>query len=360
MKYKLLIYILLVFCFANLTWAAALQKKSTLKILIFHSYPAQERTYQINKGLEETLKQFNAAAEVRSVSMNYNSLEKLFAVYRNENWAKSSSEIIKEQKRLLRELKDYSPDIVVVCDDEVAHAIATEVNRLNIPIFFLGINEVVTKASWYQKSNKKMITGLIESYPVSETIAMFRNIIRVNRVALLSGAGFSSHHITKQFKKELKKANIEISKIYNLSKWKEWKSAVKEINETSDLVWILVPYHVFDSKGAELGISKIGGWLYDNLLIPSTGITDIHVKAGVFAAISPSSFNLGRQTAEQIIRYLNGMPLENIEITNNRYHDFDININTAEKLKIPIPNEFILLTNARKFEKIREKEGTIK
>ncbi|MCK4786928.1 MAG: hypothetical protein KAV87_24435, partial [Desulfobacteraceae bacterium] len=263
-----------------------------------------------------------------------------------------------ERTRLMEIVQNYRPDIVVLCDDEVAHLTGRAINENDIPIFFLGINEDLSEAEWYRRSNKDKIAGLIEWYPIYESIEMFKMMIPIKRIALLSGEGFSSHHITKQFIKELKRANVQISGIYNHSRWDDWKSAVMEINRSSDLVWVLVPYHIYDNDGMEMGVTRIGKWLHDHLSIPSSGITDIHIRVGMFAAISPSTYDLGRESANQIIRYLNGVLLKTIGVTNNRYYDIDINAKTAKKLNIKIPDELIVLANAGRSGKIRDKINT--
>lgn len=360
MHIKNFIGFLMLILICNQASAGSVQDKSSIKALIFHSYQPQERSDLINRGLQETLEKYDKKKFVfQVVNMDYDSLGHMFAIYEPGNWKKYQSRLKQERERLLREMSRFQPDLVVICDDEVAHLTAENINKLGIPLFFLGINESIAKASWYKKSNQNIISGLLESFPIKESINMFRKIVPVNRVSLLSGSCFSSRLITEHFVEELKKYGIEVVGVYNLSEWSKWQEAVAEINKSSDLVWVLVPFHIFDSTGMEQGLSKIGNFLYENLTVPSSGLTDIHVRAGIFAAISPSTYDLGRQSAEQIIRYLNASSLKSIGITNNRYYDFDINTKTAKKLNLVIPDELIALANARQMGKLREKEGAV-
>jgi putative tryptophan/tyrosine transport system substrate-binding protein len=320
------------------------KKSKQTKILMINSYPLSERDILIRKGFSETLKDFNI--DFSAFSLEYRQLAKLFSIYKSSNWTTYKKNIVEARKELANKITAFNPDIIVVSDDEAAVMVAPIVSKQNLPMFFVGVNEDIKNSLWFGMFDSSKIAGVIETYPIAATIKIYKRILPIKKVSLLSGGGYSSHLITKQFEAELKKQDVTVDKVYNLSKWSDWKKAVEEINNSSDLVWILVPHQVYDDDGNELGLSTMTNWIKKHLKIPASGISDVIAKMGPIISLTPATYSVGKQSAEQVARYLMGYKMSDIGVVEHDYHDIILNTDIARDLNINIPEDIVMLVNS--------------
>ncbi len=79
--------------------------------------------------------------------------------------------------------------------------------------------------------------------------------------------------------------------------------------------------------------------------IPLIGISDKYVKDGVLLALSFDSEDIGRQAGEIANSILEGKDIKKFSLVKPRMVKFSINLNTAEKIGIKIPERMIQLAD---------------
>ncbi len=325
--------IILFFVFAILS-IKSLSADSLKKLIIIHSYPSGEWTHEINEGVEESLKKEAISLEIKSI------------IYHSEYWRLKDPPAQKlEQERIIKESKEYNPDIILLCDDEATDLLATRLIDLKKPIFVTGINKNPNQLTWLNKDNKNRFSGIFETYQIekgNELLKQFNS--KIKTVSVLTSNNITSQILSSSFKKEFNKdgkyfsSGFKLRKIYNLSFWSQWQDAVREINKLDDAVWVLVPYDIKDQNNQELSLVEVGKWLNKNLKKPSIGILSIHTKIGLLASVNTHPRGLGAQVGDMISRYLKkGDSSEKIGFEKSKYYKIQINKKAMNRLALTFP-----------------------
>ncbi len=123
----------------------------------------------------------------------------------------------------------------------------------------------------------------------------------------------------------------------NLRKWKYFLS---ELVKKSDILWIVIPYEVLDDEGHEVPPLTLGKFISE-YKIPTMGVSTINLKMGQLISLSVTAEGIGKQAAQQIIRYLKGQSIYQIDVESSMYYNLEINASEARRLKMTIPTEFL-------------------
>jgi ABC-type uncharacterized transport system substrate-binding protein len=319
-------------CISPLTLAK--DATQTKRIFIIFSYPIGQWTDGITEGLTNGLKNRNIKHKIRPYVYHYDFFEN-----------KPKAEIDVEINKIVATVKGVNPDYIVVCDDEAADALITKLYPLNIPIIFTGVNKE-KKSLVYLKGEREKITGVFESYPIKKSLKLLADLTKnkVKNISIITSQNKSSRIIVNDFKNYFSKntTKIKLDKIYELSKWSEWKETIPKINKESGALWMLVPWSVRDDDGNEMDLRIMGEWLAKNITIPSISIVDISLHMGVMASISVTPQILGDEVANIIGTNINnGVPINKIPYQYPDRCEIIINKAQADKLKIKIPIDIL-------------------
>jgi len=317
----------------------------TTRLITVHSYPPGDWSHGIDGSIAEVLQSNKVLHELKSI------------VFHAEYWRRKNEELRKtEQDRLVKEITDYKPDVVVLVDDEAADFLASRLKTLNKPIFFTGINQIEKDIPWLKGKDREKFSGVFEVYQIQKGNDLLKGFdAKTRNISVLTSNSATSQILADQFTADFSetgkfgKSGLKLRKIYKLPFWSQWKEAVKEINAKDDAVWILVPYDVRDSNNQELLVVEIGKWLTANLKKPSIGILGVNTRIGLLASVNTHAEGLGKQVAEMIVRNLGGEPLQKIGFEQSRYFKLEVNKFELNRLKLSIPasmaNEINILTN---------------
>ncbi|MCP4746431.1 MAG: hypothetical protein GY874_09870 [Desulfobacteraceae bacterium] len=337
MKIKICWFVLLVieFCFAIPAYSSAKD------VVIIHSYSDQSPWVKgINNSFENTLSKLGYEIIIHSLSFHVDGIMR-----------ENPNSFQKIADNIIDSVKEKKPDVVLLCDDEATNALMPKLMKNRIPTLTTGINQL-SGLEWKTNNWSAYHAGIFEKYPVVPIIDFMSKLdVKFKTISILTSKSRTSESVVRVLNKELKskaikdKYGITLKNIFMLNQYSDWKRVVPNINEENDAVFILVPYEIEDRNGKEVPVEEIGAFLRKNLTIPTLGIIGIHTRIGLFASISVSGENLGKQSAEQACRYFNGEPLKTIGFEDIRYYDFEINNTEASRLGIEIPTEFYEFTH---------------
>jgi len=317
----------------------------SVKIEVIHSYPPGDWSHGIDGSITDVLKSNKIEHDLKSI------------VFHAEYWRRKDEELRKtEQDRLVKEIADYNPELIVLVDDEAADFLASRLKTLNKPIFFTGINQIEKDIVWLQGKDRDKFAGVFEIYQIQKGNDLLRGFNnKAKNISVLTSNSATSQILADQFTADFSengkfgKSGFKLRKIYKLPFWSQWKEAVKEINSKDDAVWILVPYDVRDSNNQELLVVEMGKWLTANLKKPSIGILGVNTRIGLLASVNTHAEGLGKQVAELIVRNLKGETLPKIGFQHSRYYKLEVNKVEMNRLKLSIPEnlspEISILTN---------------
>lgn len=340
------------------------------RILFLQSYPVGERGHRLNKGFEKTVRQRFPKAEIRFESLNYNKLLPVFIDFSWEKFRADKNLVPEERKRLHKIIETYQPTILAMSDDEVAEVVHPLPKGSEFPIFIMGMNRPIKNIDWYKKNSSRYVGGIEDEKPMHTSLMFLREMMHVKKIAIVTSNGMTSNLVTEgtlrgfeEYSEQLVKekgeeASLEVVKLIKSSSWEEWKKELKAIDSEVDLIWMLVPYQVYDQNQQEMKVSKMGSWLVKKLNTPTVGISDINVKIGALFAQASDSESVGRQLGEQVQGYLLSKGIQEIGFERRLGYDYFVNRDTAERFNIRIPKERLEQLKVVYTSKIREKQGT--
>jgi putative ABC transport system substrate-binding protein len=103
-----------------------------------------------------------------------------------------------------------------------------------------------------------------------------------------------------------------------------------------DALWSVADSTVFNSKSIRYVIT----YTLRNK-IPFMGISSYFVKEGALISLSPDYYDVGRQTGEIAVKVLDGRAPSSIPAERPRKFVTSINLRTAWKIGIKVPQEFL-------------------
>ncbi len=308
-------------------------------LLVIHSYSEKSPwTQGINSGLREIFSQ-------SSISVRFE--PRYFFV---DNLKRDSQLALSNAKKaLLAEIRSQKQlNAVLVCDDEAADELMLSLKSLPLPVFFTGTNRPEEKLTWLTSADRSHVTGVLEVYPILETLKLLKRLKPdVRRVSILSSKSQSSILAADLIQQQMKKhinadaSGIKLGTTSLTSRFSDWKKSAPLLGKQNDALWIPVPYEVLDDNNREVPPEEIGAFLRSVLKIPTIGIISIHTRIGLLAGINVEGKSLGKQSAEQILRYFSGEKIEQIAIENVRLMTLEINETEAKRLHLSIPHDLL-------------------
>lgn len=305
------------------------------KVVILHSYIPGEWYHGLNRGVEETLGKLGVATELVPI------------IYDSEYWGDKPPVLKeKEKRRILAQIRAFSPNLVIVCDDEASDTFIPELMRSEVPVVFTGVNRSEGELPWLTGAPKTLLSGVVELYPVREFASVLTRLLpNLRKLSILSSKKPSSQFVSKStantmlssdFEREFK---IRLQSVNLHAHWEEWKEKALTLNEKNSAVWVLVPYDVRDTNNIQVPLPQMGRWFRKHLRVPYIGMSVVHTKMGGLMSVQITPFDLGRQAAEIAGRFFQGVPLANLPIEKARYHQIEINVSEAKRLGVKIPKE---------------------
>ncbi|MEC9283206.1 MAG: ABC transporter substrate binding protein [Bdellovibrionota bacterium] len=340
------------------------------RVLFIHSYPIGERGHQLLNGFKDVVRQRFPDTSFKISVLDYNDLQPVFQNFHWDNFKKHKNLVHKHREILHQQIKDFNPTILVISDDEAAEVIHPLPEAFDKPVFFMGMNRSVAEIPWYQNNPSQYVGGIEDKKPIAASLRVLREMMPIKKIAIVTSDEMSSYLILKSILPQIERfskmeerrmgspGKIEVVKVIKSSKFNDWKEGLKAVEEDIDLVWTLIPYNVYNERGQEMKVGKIGRWMLENLKVPSIGISDINVKIGALFAQASNSRKLGEQLGEQVQGYLLSKKLRRIGFERRLGYDFFVNKDTANHFEIKIPEKRLPMLNVVYGTNVREKKGT--
>jgi len=308
-------------------------EESVKKILILHSYHAEYPWVEgINKGIERGLKG-RQGLEVQTHYMD---------TKRN-----TSQDFKAQAGREAREkIATWLPDVVIACDDN-AQLFVTRHYVGKKPYFvFCGVN-ADPAVYGFPASN---VTGIIERPQHKASIELLKQIYpHITRIAFISDDDPTSIGTLSFLQLDLP-AGIQVLGYNIIGDFELWKKRVKEYNREADALCIYM-YHTLKKEGEAVSMppGEVMEWTIANCDIPIVGMFDFAIEDGMLCGVVESAQEHGFEAAGMALSLLDGKDIKTLPIKRANTGVSMLNLKTAKKLKLHIPEE----TLAR-FERVIE------
>lgn len=189
------------------------------------------------------------------------------------------------------------------------------------------------------KSRSPHITGIDINIPPEEQFnALLQVVPQVKRIGVIYDPS-KSQSIINEAETAAKKLGISLvsRKIDSKS---EAINAITMMEGNVDAIWMAPDTTAITPESIKYMLL----FAFRNR-IPLIGISDKYVKDGVLLALSFDSEDIGRQAGEIANSILSGGDIKKFSLVKPRTFKFSINLNTAEKIGIKIPERVIQIAD---------------
>ncbi len=256
-------------------------------------------------------------------------------------------------------IKNNRISYLVLCDDQATQLALQELSKFKLPIIITGISGTLPKLE-QTAVNRAQISFVYSQIAVEQSLKLLKDITnnRVRIISVLADRSSSSTNQIEQLERyfSARSDRISLRKVYQVDKWKDWKKAVKEINETDDAIWILESWSIFDGRDKRLKMPNIQQWTRQSLKIPSLSTLDLHTQTSAMAGICIKPQWFGSGAAHQILRAIK----EKIEVRHLPPYQITrgeimLNLELTDRIGIVVPIEILEYASVIK-KRIKDEE----
>jgi putative ABC transport system substrate-binding protein len=227
------------------------------------------------------------------------------------------------------------PDVIISIATLASQSVASAAKETDIPIIFTSVTD--PKGAGLIKEN---ITGVSNFIPLDDQLAMFKQILpNMRKLGYLYNPGeVNSVKILKILEQIAPQYNLEI--ITNTAnKTTDVSSAMYKLIGEVDAVFISNDNTALAAFGV---ISNIASDAKVPVFVSDTDM----VTNGALASLGPNQYEIGKQTAKILLKYLNGSKINDIAIEYPEKVELVLNDKVAKKLGITFSES--ILNKARK------------
>jgi len=236
----------------------------------------------------------------------------------------TSTEYIENKARILLDsIIMLNPEILIVSDDNaVKFLVEPNLNQLEMPIVFCGVNWTADE----YKLPHKQVTGILEILPVSDAVRIVKEKYPDARKLLVLNENTTTSRKEKQILLDLFLKEGLSTEFSLVDDFEQWKTAFIEGNRNYDIIYFSTRAAIRDWDHDEaLKIIaqhiKVPVFTCEDFMMPYAvfGVTKIAEEHGIWVA----------GTAKKI---LSGVSPADIPITSNHESNVWLNIRLAEKI----------------------------
>lgn len=237
---------------------------------------------------------------------------------------------------IVSKVHTFKPDIAVLSDDEAFDSIAKFLLGENIPTFFTGLNRHPKDLDTLFGDINKRIPGIIEHYPVKETLDILMEQKKIQSVAILSSdfhsARLLDNYILQEINSHYPKIKVQTGQYKHLE---DWELGIKTIGRNSDAVWLFWPFYLKNRKGKPVPPEEVFSIAKKYIRSPLISLGKIDTDHPLLS-IRVDPFYLGKQCASLVYAFIKGRHLSEIGIRKLNSHQLFINTKEAKRIGFPI------------------------
>ena len=261
----------------------------------------------------------------------------------------SRADIGRATARVMSEIKKFSPDIVMLGDDNAAKYIGDQLIDGNIPVVFWGINGLPLKYGHVKSMDAPghNITGVWQSGYHKESLDLLKHLVPgAKTFAIVACDSESSRPNVKIIEQLAQRGNMPLKlagKVVTNS-YEDFKRETLALSKTVDAFFVLNHDTLRDKDGNHVDMMTVGRWYLQNIRIPEVSHEDQFVLEGMLLSANDSGYNQGFLAFEMAHDILaNGLKPANIAVRTPLAGPTLVNRKRAQALGISIEKKMFLI-----------------
>lgn len=245
-------------------------------------------------------------------------------------------------------IEKWKPDIVYVNNDNalehVAIAYLEAHPESDLPFIFAGTNidpSVYSPIGDLAHPNRT-ITGTLERIPYEGIFEEAKKVFpNATRILLISDASPSSVDSKKEFQEwysvHENDSDLEVLDFVQTNSFEEWKAAVSEYQNGTDLLGIQAYQDIRDEKGELVPPAEVARWTIGNSSIPEVGMISSNVQDGMLMGVGVSYWKTGIYGGIIGGEVLKGRSPRRFPIVDPGFVQLSFNLERSAMLNLTIP-----------------------
>jgi ABC-type uncharacterized transport system substrate-binding protein len=236
----------------------------------------------------------------------------------------------KEAYALYQKLR---PDGVIVADDDAQAMFVVPYlkGKVKTPVMFCGVNE---DPRIYGYPNEH-ISGAMEQAHVRESLAFAQQLVpSVASVCFLVKESPAGNALHKQVESDREGYPAMVAAFHRVSTIEELKALAGPLNDNCRAILVDSLEGILDDEQKSLDNRQIFNILFRFYHGPLIGSNLYHVEQGALCAVVKTGHEQGELAAEQLLKALHGMRVDQIPITVNYRGKRLINVDALSALGI--------------------------
>ncbi|MCT7375593.1 ABC transporter substrate-binding protein [Chelativorans salis] len=236
--------------------------------------------------------------------------------------------------QIAREFVGDAPDVIVPISTPSAQAAAAATR--DIPVVFSAVTDPL--AAGLVESNEAPggnVTGVSDLTPIAEHVALIRELVpSVESIGFVYNPGeANSVALLEHFRNAAEEEGLSVVEAA-ANKSADVQAAARSLVGKADAIYVPTDNTVVSALEALIAVAE------QNDLPLISGDTD-SVERGTLASIGFDYYQLGKQTAEVVVRVLEGEDPGTIPVTFASGTDLVINRKAAEAMDVTLPDEMV-------------------
>lgn len=252
----------------------------------------------------------------------------------------SKGEIAAAVDRIMAELSEFAPDLVLLGDDNAANYIGNQLVDTKTPVVFWGVNGLPLRYGLLDSLAKPghNVTGVYQSGYLRESLEFLQRIVPgVKTFAVLSDDSETGRAKAKTLESLHKAGKLPLALVESVvtNRLEEWQSAALRLQDRVDAFFVTNHNSVKDQSGRVVDPLEIGAWYLRHIRIPECTDEKQFAQEGMLCACDDSGYRQGYEAMRLVGRILRqGERPEGIEVKAPSRGPFMVNRARARMLGI--------------------------
>ncbi len=221
----------------------------------------------------------------------------------------TKDEMVKSTTRIVKEIKTFNPDAILLGDDNAANYIGNQFIDNKIPIFIWGVNNTPLKYGLVDSIEKPghNVTGTYQAGYYTESLEFLKRIVpSIKTFAVLSDDSETGRSHLKRIRQlaDENKLPVKLVETVATNSYGRWKSKAIELQKKVDAFFIVNHSTIKDDKGNPVDMMKIGNWYLHNIKKPECTHQKMFVVEGMLCAADDSGFKQGHAAVKSMYEVL--------------------------------------------------------
>ncbi len=239
-------------------------------------------------------------------------------------------------------VSDWKPAVVIAADDNAQAYFAKQyVGDERVPIVFCGVNNELEDYGYPAKN----VTGIMERPHFKQSLDYVRRILpSASRIAIVTDDSETSRGALNYMKEVPEGMRLVSQK--TPSTMDEWKAAIQECQTQADVIAVYT-YHTLKNREQSTSVpaSEVMEWTLKNSTVPLIGSLVLTMDDGALCGYAESGVEQGREAGKMARRILQGERPADIPILVSKEGQSIVNLKTARRLGIVVPDDVIQTTD---------------